>query len=60
VRRPRRLSSRQLALSLEQDTTILLTQKAQEEMIRTLADLLLEALGEVPSEPVGGRSEPKD
>jgi len=60
MRRPRRRSSRQLALLLEQETTILLSQKAHEEMIRTLADLLLEALGEFPSESVGVRNEPED
>ena len=60
MRQPQRPSSRQLALLLEQETTILLSQKGQEEMITTLADLLLEALGEVPSESVGVRNEPQD
>jgi uncharacterized iron-regulated protein len=60
VRQPRRLSSRQLALSLECETTILLGEKAREEMIRALADLLLEAIGEVPSESAGGRNESED
>ena len=60
MRQPRRRSSRQLALLLEQETTILLSQKAQEEMIRTLADLLLEALGEVQSESLGVENEPED
>jgi hypothetical protein len=49
-----------LALSLECETTILLGEKAREEMIRALADLLLEAIGEAPSESTGGRNESED
>ena len=60
MRQPRRLSSRQLALCLECETTIPLGEKAREEMISALADLLLEAIGEVPSKAAGGQNESED
>ena len=61
MKQPRRISSRQLVLSLECTTTTnLLVEKVREEAIRALADLLLEALGEASREAMEVPNESED
>jgi hypothetical protein len=56
LKQPRRLSHRQLMLPLERETPIRLGEEAREDLIRTLADLLLEAIGTRIGQPTeGGR-----
>ena len=50
MKQPRKKSNRQLALPLDREVTIRLGENVRQEMIRALADLLLEVLGEATSE----------
>ena len=60
MKQPPRISHRQLSL-LESERTIRLDdEKARDEVISTLADLLLEALGDVPGESAEAQNEPED
>lgn len=54
LKQPRRPSHRQLMLPLERETPIRLGEEAREDLIRTLADLLLEAIGTRTGEPAEG------
>lgn len=56
------MPSKQWMLPLECETTIVLNEDTRTEAIRALADLLLEAVGQLPaSETKGGvDDEPKD
>jgi hypothetical protein len=60
VKQLRRTSNRQLALPLDHEVMIRLDKYARQEMIRTLADLLLEALGQAPSQPEEVQNESED
>jgi hypothetical protein len=59
VKQPPRPSLRQLTL-LEPDVTIQLNEKVRAEVINALADLLLEALGNVRGESTEERNESED
>jgi hypothetical protein len=59
VKQPRRVSNRQLKL-LESEIAIRLDERIRGEVIDALADLLLEALGAIPSESAEVRSESED
>jgi len=58
---PKGVSRRQLVLCLERESKHLSDEQTREEIVQTLAELLLEALGE--DEPIsaqGGADESKD
>ena len=59
---PRRSLNRQWLLPLEYENTIVLGEDVRAEAIRTLADLLLEAVGQmaVGAAKEGTSNEPKD
>lgn len=59
---PRRSLNRQCLLPLEYENTIVLGEDVKAEAIRTLADLLLEAVGQmaVGAAKEGTSNEPKD
>jgi hypothetical protein len=59
VKQPPRVSHRQLTL-LESEVSIRLDEKAREEVISVLADLLLEALGGVVGGSAGVQNEPEN
>ena len=59
MKQPRRVSNRQLKL-LESEIAIPLDERIRGEVIDALADLLLEALGAIPSESAEVRSESED
>ena len=59
MKQPLRVSHRQLTL-LESEVSIRLDEKAREEVISALADLLLEALGGAPGEAAGVGNEFED
>ena len=59
MKQPRRVSNRQLKL-LESEIAIRLDERIRGEVIDALADLLLEALGAIPSESAEVRSESED
>jgi hypothetical protein len=59
VKRPPRISYRQLKL-LESEMTIRVDERVQGEVVNTLADLLLEALGAMPGESAEVRNESED
>ena len=59
MKRPRRTSYRQLTLLLDSEAPAQLAPEVRQELIGTLADLLLEALGEAP-EGGQGQDESKD
>jgi hypothetical protein len=54
---PKGISRRQLALSLECEIKNLSVDQAREEIVQTLAELLLEALGEDVNESISARGE---
>jgi hypothetical protein len=60
VKQPRQTSNRQLALPLDHEGKIRFGENVRQEMIRTLADLLLEALGEVPGQTAEVQNESED
>jgi hypothetical protein len=60
---PKGVSRRQLALSLERESKHPSAEQTREEIVQTLADLLLEALGEEADESANeqrGANESKD
>lgn len=59
---PQRSPNRQWLLPLEYENTIMLSENVRAEAIRTLADLLLEAVGQMAADAAqeGGNNEPKD
>jgi len=59
VKQPRRVSNLKLKL-LESEIAIRLDERIRGEVINALADLLLEALGAIPSESAEVRSESED
>ena len=59
MKQPLRVSHRQLKL-LESEIAIRLDERIRGEVIDALADLLLEALGAIPSESAEVRSESED
>ena len=59
MKQPPRISHRQLKL-LESEITIRVDERVQGEVVKTLADLLLEALGAVPDESAEVRNESED
>ena len=61
MKQPQKASKRQLALALDQEVTVRLGENARQEMVRTLADLLLEALGgEASGQTAEVQNEPED
>jgi hypothetical protein len=61
LKQPQKASKRQLALALDQEVTVRLGENARQEMVRTLADLLLEALGgEASGQTAEVQNEPED
>jgi hypothetical protein len=59
VKQPPRISYRQLKL-LESGIPIRVDESVRSEVVNTLADLLLEALGAMPSESAEARNESED
>ena len=59
MKQPPRISYRQLKL-LESEIAIRVDERVQGEVVNTLADLLLEALGAVPDESAEVRNESED
>lgn len=59
MKQPRRVSCRQLKL-LESEMAMRVDERIRGEVVDAIADLLLEALGAVPSESAEVRSESED